>query len=120
VQTAKAYAVVLVLVSSCLTVLAQSVLAQSKPAQPAPPAAIPKLDHFDVTQVDSNLDPCVDFYQYTCKKWIAKNAIPPDQANWWLGAKLMIWNQTVVREILRQIETFVVLADPRWRETQRR
>lgn len=101
-QTAKTYTVILVLVSSCFTVLAQSMFAQSKPAQPAPSAAIPQLDHFDVAQVDSNLDPCVDFYQYTCKKWIAKNPIPSDQANCWLGSKLMIWNQAVVREILEK------------------
>ena len=88
--------VVLPLASACLTALAQS--------NPAAPAGIatPQLDHFDVTQVDRSLDPCVDFYQYTCKKWIAKNPIPPDQANWWLGAKLMIWNQTVVRDILEK------------------
>ena len=96
-HTAKTYAVILVLVSSCFTVLAQS-----NPAQPAPQTAVPQLDHFDVTRVDRSLDPCVDFYQYTCKKWIAKNPIPPDQANWWLGSKLMIWNQTVVREILEK------------------
>lgn len=87
-HTAKTYTVILVLVSSCFTVLAQSMFAQSKPAQPAHPTAVPPLDHFDVTEVDSSLDHCVDFYQYTCKKWIANNPIPPDQANWWLGSKL--------------------------------
>jgi putative endopeptidase len=89
-------AVLLPLVSGCL-----AALAQSNPAAPAG-AVTPQVDHFDVTQVDRSLDPCVDFYQYTCKKWIAKNPIPPDQANWWLGAKLMIWNQTVVRDILEK------------------
>ncbi|MGC2183680.1 MAG: M13 family metallopeptidase [Terriglobales bacterium] len=84
-----------VLVSGCITVFAQST-----PAQPA--LASLQLDHFDITRVDSTLDPCVDFYQYTCKKWMVKNPIPADQANWWLGAKLMIWNQTVVREILEK------------------
>ena len=85
-HTAKTYFAVLVL--GCLTALTQPILAQLKPEQPAPQAAIPQLDHFDVAQVDSSLDPCVDFYQYTCKKWIANNPIPPDQANWWLGSKL--------------------------------
>ena len=89
-------AVVLPLFSGSFTAFAQ--------ANPAAPSGTvtPQLDHFDVTQVDRSLDPCVDFYQYACKKWIAKNPIPPDQANWWLGAKLMIWNQTVVRDILEK------------------
>ena len=74
--------------------------AQSTPKPPDAAASNPQLDHFDVSQIDRNLDPCIDFYQYTCQNWIARNPIPPDQANWWLGAKLMIWNQTVVRQIL--------------------
>jgi putative endopeptidase len=88
--------VVLSLISGWLTAFAQS-----NPAGPGG-TVTPQLDHFDVTQADRSLDPCVDFYQYTCNKWIAKNPIPPDQANWWLGAKLMIWNQTVVRDILEK------------------
>ena len=56
----------------------------------------------NVTQVDSNLDPCADFYQYTCNKWIAKHPIPPDQASWWLGTRLMLWDQMVVRGILEK------------------
>src|SRR5580658_5567123 len=89
-------AVVLPLFSGSFTAFAQ--------ANPAAPSGTvtPQLDHFDVTQVDRSLDPCVDFYQYACKKWIAKNPIPPDQANWWLGTKRMIWNQTVVRDILEK------------------
>jgi putative endopeptidase len=86
--------VVLSLVSCFLTALAQS-----NPTAPAG-TVTPQLDHFNVTQVDRSLDPCVNFYQYACQKWIPKNPIPADQANWWLGAKLMIWNQTVVRDIL--------------------
>ena len=97
---AKTYFLVLLLVSGLLVSGCLTAAAQSNPTPPAPGAANPQLDHFDVTQIDRSLDPCVDFYQYTCQKWIARNPIPPDQANWWLGAKLMIWNQTVVRQIL--------------------
>ena len=86
----------IVIFSACLTAVAQST-----PAAPAA-AVTPQLDHFDVTQVERTLDPCTDFYRYTCQKWIAKNPIPPDQANWWLGTKLMIYNQSVVRDILEK------------------
>src|ERR1700733_1575932 len=81
------------LIFCCVTALAQSNPVQS-------PDTIAQLSHFDASQVDRTLDPCVDFYQFTCKKWIANNPIPPDQVSWWLGSKLMIWNQSVVRGIL--------------------
>ncbi len=76
--------------------------AQSKPEQAAANTGNVQPEHLDVTQVDRSLDPCVDFYQYTCQKWIAKNPIPPDQATWWLGTKLMLWDQMVVRDILEK------------------
>ena len=33
---------------------------------------------------------------------MVKNPIPPDQASWWLGTKLMLWDQTLVRDILEK------------------
>ena len=86
-----------------LTVACGSILFLAKPslAQSANSPA-PQADHLDLTQVDRSLDPCADFYQFACKKWMAKNRIPPDQVNWWLGTKLMLWDQAVVHTILEK------------------
>jgi putative endopeptidase len=60
------------------------------------------LDHFDLKSVDASLDPCVDFYEYSCKKWVDSNPIPGDQASWSHGAQLGLWNQGVLRDVLEK------------------
>jgi putative endopeptidase len=35
---------------------------------------------FDLSQLDRSADPCVDFYQFACGGWRAKNPLPPDRA----------------------------------------
>ena len=52
--------------------------------------------------MDKSLDPCVDFYQYSCKKWIDNNPIPGDQPTWSHGSKLNLWNQGVLRDVLEK------------------
>ena len=73
------------------------ILAQSRPA-----ADIPEADHFSLDAVDKSVDPCSNFYQYSCKKWIAANPIPPDQPAWGHGRKLDLWNQFVLRDVLEK------------------
>jgi putative endopeptidase len=64
------------------------------------PDKAPQLDHFNLDQLDHTVDPCVDFYQYTCKKWIASNPIPADEPSWGPDGKLDLWNESVLREVL--------------------
>jgi len=65
-----------------------------------PPDAIPALEHFDPSQVDRTLDPCSDFFQYACSKWIKANPIPADQAGSGTFNKLFIWNVSATRTTL--------------------
>ena len=35
-----------------------------------------RVERFSIDQVDKSLDPCTDFFQYACSKWIKANPIP--------------------------------------------
>jgi putative endopeptidase len=59
-----------------------------------------KLEHFDPNSVDRELNPCDDFYKYSCKKWLTANPIPADQVYWSTGSGLQLWNENLLRETL--------------------
>ncbi len=54
----------------------------------------------DVSAMDKVVDPCVDFYTYSCGGWIKKNPIPPDQSSWGTYGKLEDENRAQLRTIL--------------------
>ena len=54
----------------------------------------------DVTAMDRNIDPCIDFFAYACGGWIKSNPIPPDQSSWDLYSKMEDENKTKLRGIL--------------------
>jgi putative endopeptidase len=57
---------------------------------------------FDVSMVDKSLDPCVDFYQYACSKWIKSNPIPPDYSDWVSFSEVYEHNLAVLHGILEK------------------
>ncbi|PYX09690.1 MAG: M13 family peptidase [Acidobacteria bacterium] len=77
-----------VLILALLTAFASAQNAKS--AQPV----------LNVSSMDKNVDPCVDFFGYSCGGWIKKNPIPPDQTSWHIYSKLEDDNKLVLRDIL--------------------
>jgi putative endopeptidase len=54
----------------------------------------------DVSSMDTSIDPCVDFFAYSCGGWIRKNPIPPDQSSWSAYSKVQDQNRLQLRGIL--------------------
>jgi len=63
---------------------------------------MPYTPSLDVNSIDKSVDPCVDFYQYSCGGWQKNNPIPPDQTSWSVYGKLYEDNLNFLRSILEQ------------------
>lgn len=50
--------------------------------------------------IDENVDPCDDFYGFSCNKWIKNNPIPDGKSMWGTFGKLEQRNQLVVKNVL--------------------
>jgi endothelin-converting enzyme/putative endopeptidase len=74
------------------TALAQNNSAKSQPV-------------LDVQSMDTSVDPCTDFFAYSCGGWMKKNPIPPDQSSWSVYSKLEDDNKAILREILESAAT---------------
>ena len=74
-------------------------------ASSAPGPALPYTPSLDLNSMDRTVDPCVNFYQYSCGGWKKNNPIPPDQTSWSVYGKLYQDNLQFLKEILEQVST---------------
>ena len=47
-------------------------------AAPAVPPSAPELRVFDPSLIDKTVDPCDNFYHYSCNGWFKRNPLPAD------------------------------------------
>jgi putative endopeptidase len=85
-------------------VLLLSVLGHTQSSSTANPS-LPYRPSLDVNAMDKTVDPCVDFYTYSCGGWQKANPIPPDRTAWSVYAKLYEDNLQLLRGILEQAAT---------------
>ena len=61
---------------------------------------MPYSPSLDLTSLDRSVEPCEDFYKFSCGGWQKNNPIPADQATWSVYAKLGNENQQFLWGIL--------------------
>ncbi|MGC2719393.1 MAG: M13 family metallopeptidase [Candidatus Acidiferrales bacterium] len=81
--------------------LAVSASAQGTTSAPV----LPYTPSLDRASLDRTVDPCVDFYEYSCGGWKKMNPIPPDQTRWSVYGKLYEDNLNYLRGILENAAT---------------
>ncbi|MGH9485633.1 MAG: M13 family metallopeptidase, partial [Terriglobales bacterium] len=79
-------------------VLVLGACSQSKSPQTAAKPARPT--GVVMTDLDTSINPCQNFYQYACGTWMKNNPIPADEPSWGTFNELADRNQQVLRTIL--------------------
>ena len=79
-----------------------SVPGLSQNASPAAQPAAPELRVFDPSLIDNSVDPCENFYRFSCNGWFKRNPLPPDQTSYGRFTELHELNRLQLKQILEQ------------------
>jgi endothelin-converting enzyme/putative endopeptidase len=67
--------------------------------------AAPELRVFDPALIDKSVDPCDNFYKFSCNGWFQKNPLPADQTSYGRFTELYELNRLHLKEILQAAAT---------------
>ena len=87
-----------ILLGSLLALAALSAAAQNAPNGAAPSPS--ELKVFDPSLIDTSIDPCENFYRFSCNGWFRKNPLPPDQTSYGRFTELAELNRLHLKQIL--------------------
>jgi endothelin-converting enzyme/putative endopeptidase len=83
--------------------IAIPVYSQTAPqGAPAPAAAPAELKVFDPALIDTSVDPCDNFYRFSCNGWFKRNPLPADQTSYGRFTELFELNRLHLRQILEE------------------
>ena len=91
-----------ILCACAFLISAASLVSGQAPKPETPLYSLPYSPSLDLTSLDRKVEPCVDFFHYSCGGWIQKNPIPPDQPRWDVYSKLQDDNQRFLWGILQE------------------
>jgi endothelin-converting enzyme/putative endopeptidase len=71
-------------------------------AAPAAAPAKPELRVFDASLIDKTVDPCENFYRFSCNGWLKRNPLPADQTSYGRFTELAEQNRLHLKQILEE------------------